>query len=185
MIIVDGTDRTGKSTILYEFSKLTRIPRLHWDGVRNSGIKDLHDPVLAVTSKLSVEMTVAFLELMHEKGFSNAANFISDRGYMSELAYSEFFHRKCLINQRRVEEKLRNLNCVFVFLHCDEDELRERFIKTGDMYVTVDEALHIQDIYERLFQMSTMLKMQIEVAEKTPLIIAKEIAHNLNLDIGR
>jgi hypothetical protein len=175
MIIVDGSDRTGKSSILYEFTKLTGIPHLHWDGIRNSGIKDLQDPVIAKLSKLTVELVLAFLEIHHDQ-------FISDRGYMSELAYSRFFHRPCLIKQKKIEEQLRKHGVVYIFLHCEQDELRRRFAKVGDMYVSVEQALSIQDIYQTLYYKSIMLKMKIEVAGKTPKEIAKEISNKLMLD---
>ncbi len=172
VVIVEGTDRTGKSTILNELVKLG-YPRLHWDGVRNSGVKDLHDPALAKLSKLSFEIQIAFFRLMKTMGVDSP--FVMDRGPYSELAYSKRFGRKCMLKRLKVESALLANDVVLVLLLCGEDELKRRFERSPDMYVSYDDAVAIQNIYWKLFKKSILRKTYVFVDGKTPKFIAAEI----------
>jgi hypothetical protein len=166
---------------MHEFSKLTGIPRLHWDGVRDTGFKDLHDKRLALTSKLSVNMQIAFAKTCKHE-------FVMDRGYMSELVYSAHFGRPCFINQFSVERRLMKVATKFVFLHVEEKELRKRFERTPDMFVTVEDALTLQKLYEKFFAKSILpKKICIECAGKSPQKIAKEIIRRFKIkfNVGR
>jgi len=172
IIIIEGTDRSGKSHVAAELSKITGIPRLQWDGVRNLGIKDLHNSVLAITSKLSADIILSFLKIHKE-------DLILERGPFCDIVYSKVFNRPCLLKQRSLEARYKDFVKLYVLLVCSEKELRRRFKRAPDKYVTADQAIEIQKEYLKFFEKSKLRKVKIFCDGMTPTQIAEKIKTEL------
>lgn len=168
IIIIDGADRTGKSHIVSELEKLTKIPRRRWDGIRNFNIKSLDDPIIPILDKFSIESFLSFLPLCQ--------NFIEERGYMSIYVYGKYFKRKQFINSfEKLEKKLMKYPIIYVMLYCSEEELKKRFERAPDRYINLNQAIKIQQIYFDFFNKSKIKKIKIDTTSLSPRDVAKKI----------
>lgn len=136
VIILEGADLVGKTTLANELSLRLNIPQ--------TGIWiDLNDPKPAV---ISVSRTLKMIiHTLHP-------DIIFDRSFMSEWVYSKIRNREdgyinSLINEW---EQIKDL--YLVILYANDNILKNRFAIRGDNHFLIDDILKANGLYQDFYK---------------------------------
>ena len=151
IIIVDGCDLSGKTTMIEKLSK-------HY----NNGliIKNSYRPKLQTDSPKIIEQYVKMLKLCLQWDTENPDQLIIlDRFFPSQAVYS--FLRK--VDELKspelllIEKTCINHNIGFIYLDTPLEELKARYKSRGDDFINFDQLNTIHDRYT-IFADNTKLK---------------------------
>jgi len=156
-IIIDGCDKSGKTTLI-EGLKNT-IPSL-------VGIKLLTKPSDGSESQRQyVKMMYA---KMAEMSRDQGVNFLFDRWYPSEMAYS--FKRGYNAIQDgwfyQFEQELRKTPHLYVLIEADKKIVAKRFAANGEKFAKVEEIDRIQKRYRKHYDKCQLNKMIIDPTDR-------------------
>jgi thymidylate kinase len=128
-IIIEGLDKTGKSTLAAYLSDRLGMP-----------IKKFSAP------EKDKDPTPEYLFFL-----ANAEPHILDRCYMSEMAYGPVMRGASWIDRRMqtiVEEVALRAGSSGVFCFATEKELAERFVKDREEFLPIEKAMAVQKNFE-------------------------------------
>ena len=152
-IIVEGTDCSGKSTILRYLS--SELSRHGWDTI------DLRHR--------SCNQFDRYIKI-----YSNYDKILFDRAHFSESVYGELWRGKRPFNKWEYEilNKYVFDNYLIIFVYAPEDILRKRYIER-DISQTIeqDELIKVQDSFEKIFKNFSNNVMLYEATSKENLQI--------------
>jgi thymidylate kinase len=143
LIIVDGVDLSGKSTLAKMISDIKCIPVIK---------KRLDILKLDKREKLNENQIEVITRFFFDSIFPLAKqyDFVLDRGLISSLVYSKFFNRDTDIDyvyKYLFNKELNKDVQVFITYCSDENVLKSRFETRGERLFTFEEILEIQKIY--------------------------------------
>ena len=101
VIIVEGIDRVGKSTLCNKLSGKFKIPIHKYNGIV---------PYYKMKSDEETDKFLGIIQLLQE----TRSNIIFDRAYLTDFVYGiierDYDHKKALFNFELIEFELQNLN---------------------------------------------------------------------------
>ncbi len=136
-IIIEGLDKTGKSTLARYLSDRLGLP-----------IKKFSAP------EKDKDPTPEYIFFL-----ANAERSIIDRCYMSEMAYGPVMRGGSWIDQRMqtvVEEVAKRRGTTGVYCFADERALAERFVKDKEEFLPIEKAVEVQKNFERAVDASLL-----------------------------
>lgn len=137
ILILEGADLTGKTSVAHKLSELTAIPQ--------TGIWiDLEIPKPAV---ISVAKTLIRLLTTIKP------NVIFDRSFISEYAYGSILGRETSYILPLIEEWRNVPDCYLIILTASDKILEERYCSRGDDYVCLADIIKVNKEYLRLGEM--------------------------------
>ena len=165
VIILEGTDLVGKSTLAKELSRELKIPQ--------TGIWiDLNNPKPAVISvSKTLKQVIKTLK----------PDIIFDRSFMSEWVYSKVKNREDDYINSLIKEWCEVDNLLIVILHAEDRVLVKRFENRGDKYFSIEDILMANELYKELhdFVKQRIYSILIDVSnlttEQIVLIIEKAL----------
>ncbi len=132
IIIVEGLDMTGKTTLVKELSDLTGL--LPFKEIRE---ERWHDHVIDLL--YSEETKIQMLEQL-------CYSMISDRGYPSEWVYSKAFNRRTIESRIfELDERYAKLGAKIIIL----DKNPEKFQKDKTKLIDFEKYTEIRDLYHQ------------------------------------
>ena len=139
IIILEGADLTGKSSVAKRLSELTGIPQ--------TGIwVDLHTPKPAVISVAKTLRLVLSVQKM---------DIIFDRSFMSEYIYGGVLGRETDYIPALIREWRTLSDCHLFILTADNEALRKRYAVRGDSYVSLEKIQMINMRYSALAELAS------------------------------
>lgn len=166
LLIVEGQRNTGKTTAIREFERITKFENSPLFKYQPTDLK-YPRPVFPVAQ---------IVRDFSQKAFDKSRVWITDRGHISEQVYTELTGRKVNWVQSEMswaEYFLSYGNVLLVHFHLDVESLRVREAITGKP--SEGDIETISHLFERAVKRSCLQKITINVAEKSPLEIAKII----------
>jgi thymidylate kinase len=168
VIIIEGADLVGKTTLAEELSMKINVPQ--------TGIWiDLNNPKPAV---ISVSKT------LNQIIQAIKPDIIFDRSFISEWVYSKIKNRedeylKDLINDWKQHDNLFLFN-----LFAKDEVLRQRYKSRGDKLFSLDEVLKANELYQKLYDYISnhITCILIDVSEMTTEEQVDHIINYLNLN---
>lgn len=134
ILILEGADLVGKTSVAKEMSRITGIPQ-------TSIWIDLRTPKPAV---VSVSKT---LRLVAQ---STKLNIIFDRSFMSEYVYGAILGRDISYIPELIKEWGDLKDCYLIVISATDEVLSQRYLKRGDDYVNIDKIIKINEQYKKL-----------------------------------
>lgn len=131
IIIIEGPDLAGKSTLAKEINIKGDFEVVHFDSPSENF--DFHESYLKVLDK---------------------ENVILDRYFFSEIVYSKVFGRQCRLSSetiKEIKEKLKNKPHQLIFVNPGVDTLKRRYKMRGDDIISESQIEKIVQEYENLF----------------------------------
>jgi len=163
IIILEGNDNTGKTTIGKILSQKLTIPYYH-QTPEELKLKDLNSQEISLWAAAKFK-TLVDLPLL------NQIDLILDRFYLSEEVYSKVLKRKKLIDFYEIEDKLMNADVFLILLVAPSEILIKRGITEFDPS-TINE---ISENYIKTFKESRLPKIKIDTSVLTPEEIVNRI----------
>ena len=164
LIILEGMDCTGKSTLAKKLSE-----KLDFPIVKGSSFEQ---------AKCSnADLFKSFMELTKLK------NTILDRFIYSNEVYASIYEDYSILSdeQRRFVEREIAGSALLVYLHANNTTLIARIEKRGDDYVTIDKFNEIRSSYLSALAKSKYIEgMSFNTAEMSTDDIVNEIVSRLN-----
>ena len=162
LIIVDGVDKAGKSTLMSAVSK--KIPGIV--------IKITDRPKDA--SPQQREKIKDYYRTVYNFIENNPGKvFLLDRYIWSEMAYS--FKRGYEATDdpelKQMETELMKLNHLVIFCNPSIDKILERIKRSADDYITEDDVAILKGRYEKIFQESPLNKLELDTAKPIPQLL--------------
>ena len=135
IIILEGADLVGKSTLAENLSEKLGIPK--------TGIWiDLNHPKPAV---ISVSKT------LNQVIQNLRPDIIFDRSFMSEWVYSKIKNRQDDYLNDLIDEWGKIDNLLLVILYAEDDVLIKRFKIRGDQHFSITDILKANDLYQEFY----------------------------------
>lgn len=165
-IIIDGCDKSGKTTLIEGLKN--ELPNL-------IGLKLLTKPKDGTEqSRQYVKMMYAKMaELTRDQGL----NFLFDRWYPSEMAYS--FKRGYNAIQDgwfwKFEQEIRKTPHLYILLEADKKLIAQRFKSDGETFAKPEDIDRIQKRYRKHFDRCQLNKMVIDPTDRLPEAIQEII----------
>ena len=158
-IIIEGVDKSGKSTI---------VEKMKNQFEHGLAIKNMIKPRNA-----SLEESQRILDMYdHILGISNDPRYtyILDRFYQSEIVYSilrgnDRFKEAAFMAVIESWERQINSQTLFVLLETDPAIVAERFKICGEDFVKEDQIKMLQERYNQYFAMSKLPKVKLDTTE--------------------
>lgn len=133
LIIVEGIDGVGKSTLVKKFEKF--------------GYKSLHFP-----HKENVEdLAKYYLDIIEA---NKGKKIILDRSFVSEVVYGNVIRGKSRISKEDLNyivNSIKDLNPLFLFLHGTKEELLNRKLEKKDVQIIEDHYAPLSNEYRKVF----------------------------------
>lgn len=169
IIILEGSDLVGKTSVAKCLSKITGLPQ-------TSIWVDLKTPKPAV---ISVSKT---LRLLAE---STNLNIIFDRSFMSEYVYGAVLDRETEYIPDLIKEWSSVKDCHLFILTASEDILRRRFAKRGDDYIDIEKIVEINKGYKdlKVLAENAIHTNEIDTSSLTISEVSENICKILDLQI--
>lgn len=136
-IIIEGVDKTGKSTLARHLSEQLGMP-----------IKKFSAP------EEDKDPTPEYMFFL-----ATAEPHIVDRCYMSEMAYGPVMRGGSWIDERMatvIEEVAMRRGARGVFCFATEDQLAERFEKDKEEFLPIEKATAVQRLFEKAVDKSLL-----------------------------
>ena len=140
VILMEGSDLCGKSTIAKELAKRLKIPYYKGKGPTNiqASIKDR-----------------AIAELNQITDFLEQTNHsvVIDRNYLSEWVYGSVFHREIdEAHLKEIDDKYSKMDAVNIIVTASDEVLEKRFEKRGDRMIDMAGIIMVKEKYDRVSQ---------------------------------
>lgn len=163
IIIIDGIDKTGKTTFINTLMKKTPCIML----------KNQHKPNTEDDAKLkqSYYAIYKFLKKNHKK-----YTIILDRYYMSQLVYSVLRGKDSFNDDwyTKLENKLCKLDHLYVQCVINPELLLKRHITEPDDYLKIEKLNTIYNRYDLFFHITKLDKVQLNIEPNFGFDIAIE-----------
>ena len=173
-IIIEGVDKSGKSTIIEKMKNQfehglaikNMIKPRDASSEETERILDMYDHILRISS-------------------CEECTYILDRFYQSEIVYSvlrgnDRFKDESFMDVVDDWERAIAHNTLFVLLETDPEIVAERFRKCNEDFVKEDQIKMLQERYNKCFEMSKLPKIKLDTTElgieKSLELIKQEIA---------
>lgn len=153
-IIIEGLDKTGKSTLSRFLAEKTGMP-----------IKKFNNP------KPGEDAAVEYAEFI-----VTAQSCIVDRMHLSEMAYGPVFRGKSTVDvnvQRVIEGLAKRRGVVGIYCYADVDDLEKRFTEDGEDFVMSTQIPEIAAGFDRALATSTMEWIRYSVGDNMEAIYDK------------
>lgn len=146
-IIIEGLDKTGKTTLAKFLSEKTGMP-----------IKKFSNPAPGE------DPSVEYAEFV-----VSAQPCVVDRMHLSEMAYGPVMRGESTVdeNVQRVIEGLlaRRGSSVGVYCYADEEDLKRRFEEDGETFIKPEDILAIKEGFDRALLTSRMAWVPYKVGD--------------------
>ena len=144
IILFEGFDNTGKTTIAKELSKLLRFQYFKNPAEKERfGIPDLIDKEAMIEARYLVNLL--------EQVFFEGLGIIFDRNIPSHFVYSKAFNRKFnLAGIIEIDKKLAELGAVIIFCY------KTKILNYSDSLVDESKSEQVNSLYYKYFSMSKM-----------------------------
>jgi thymidylate kinase len=140
LIVFDGIDCAGKTSIAAEVSKLTNVPiyeRRKWPTKEKW------------SSLVDFQGMVEYL-LLSKIDFSKVS-IIVDRLVASNNIYPKFYNRAVDLSYM---EEIRLNNVIEFYIRCDWETISKRYDERGDMMIPKEDLRKLYDLYEDYYENS-------------------------------
>jgi len=154
IVIIDGTDCAGKTTLLERVSKKLNRGAIIKNTFKPKVSKD-HDAIKVQYSQLAA----AGRKLVEEAG----QLIFLDRFYPSQLVYSVLREDDELHNAwyTGFEVAISDI-AKYVWVYEDKETLAERYKDRGDEHVNLEQIYMLHDRYEEFFERCTLQKIKVK-----------------------
>lgn len=163
-IIIDGCDKSGKSTLIEALKN--KLPNL-------LSIKLLTKPT--DDSDESKEYIKAMYSKMGQLTLPRDINFVFDRFYPSELAYS--FKRGYEADEDPffaiLEAELQKAPNLYIMLEAPADVVAARFKSDGETFAKVEEIEKIQARYRAHYDRCILNKIAVDTTDRLDIAVAE------------
>lgn len=170
IIVVEGSDASGKTTLVNKLSEQLNIEVVH-----GSSFEQAQCPQEQLYAK--------FLSMI-----INNKNIILDRYIYSNLVYASLFKDFAIISkeqQNKLEQMLRDLhNAKVYYLYADKEIIKQRLKERGDEYVNEDKVESILNKYNEVIENSTLDIKRIDTGKYNSDEIAEQIIDDLREEYG-
>ena len=162
LIIVEGSDCSGKTTLINQLSKL-----LNFQVVKGS----------------SFELSTCTNEQLFEK-FSEMTKLkqtILDRFTPSNAVYAPLYKDFALLSdeqRKEIESEIKD-RAIVIYLEADLETLTQRLQARGDDYVTVDKLSSIKEKYQEVMSKVELKTLRFNTTYKSTEEIVAVILHEL------
>jgi len=152
IIIIEGTDKTGKTTFINTFAKQHKCII----------IKNQHKPN-GINDKQLKESYIALLYFINK--YHNKFDIILDRFYPSQLVYSILRGHDSFDDSwyNNFEQKLRKFGHLYVYCTVDKETLLERHKIEQDEYLKTNNIDLIQKRYDKFYNQTNLNKVQLNI----------------------
>ena len=170
MILLEGIDRSGKSTVINNLirSQVSTLFKLYNKPANNSYYE-------------RERVRIAYNELFHQAELNNASStVIFDRSYPSEIVYSIRRDYDAFWDSFwwELEDTLKG-RAVIVYCFVDPDELVKRFTTTRESHLRLEEIPQILDRYNLFLDRTRLPVLRLETTERPQDLADKVIQfHN-------
>ena len=171
VLILEGVDRAGKTTIGYELSRLLKIPIYKGSSPHNLSLPFYMETEISQT-------------IFHDFLYKTKYSIILDRAYPSEYVYSTVYKRKT--NRKmlhKLDIKFRDLNTVLIYVHADYNVLKSRF--TTERKVRTSKIRSIANEYDKFLESTKLRVIRVDTTAQTAkaatLFIIKELKKRFNV----
>jgi thymidylate kinase len=166
LLIVEGLDAVGKSTVAQKLAYKFEYPIIHGSSFElaekdNDGL------------------------FKHFNDLSLANRGVFDRYIWSNLTYAQLFRDYSIITsdqQLEIESKIRNKSKVF-YLYAEIEEIKSRLKKRGDEYIDETQIEAIAEKYEEVLATSTLDIVRIDTTGKTSNQVFEEILDEIGVGL--
>lgn len=151
-IILEGCDKTGKTTLANYLSKELGMPIKKF-----SAPTPTEDPLMNYAAFLVAETTPHII----------------DRFYLSELAYGPVKRGKSsitIVGKRLIEALIKEVDCMAIYCQRDPDHIMADFIKDNETFLTSDDILPILNQYQVELDSSTLHWNYYKIGDKMQLL---------------
>lgn len=161
IIIVEGCDCTGKSSLIFELSKMMQFEYKHFSMPPNNiSRKEQHDFC----------KNEYFNELDKIK---KDEIYVFDRFYFGEQIYAPLYRNYSPDYIDVIEEELNKMNALLVLVYADEKTVIDRF---DNVFIKRKDISGILNKYSDIFSFSNINnKMMIDTSHKSSVDCAREV----------
>jgi len=145
-VIIEGLDKTGKSTLARFLSEKTGMP-----------IKKFNNPGPEEDAAVEYALFV-----------TTAQSSIIDRMHLSEMAYGPVFRGESTVDfnvQRVIEGLAMRRNSVGIYCYATREELLQRFVDDKEDFVETTQITQIAEGFEEALVTSTMSWIRYTVGD--------------------
>lgn len=149
-IVIDGMDKTGKSTLVRYLSEKLNLP----------------------VKKFSAPEGDPFLEYVHFLSSTQQPHII-DRFYLSELAYGPVMRGKSQINENQkafLEGALLGMNALCIYAWDHVPLIKARFIADGETFIKPDDIEAVMDIMKKEVEESRLRWVPYQIGDSMNII---------------
>jgi thymidylate kinase len=153
VIVIEGCDKTGKSTMAAQLSAMLEIP-----------VKKFGQP--------GPEGAAAEY---HRALDGTPGSFICDRFHLGESVYGPIYRKVAPMNQfdvRAIENKLLKRGCLLVLMEDSPERIIERFKQHNEDFARGDDVHRIVAEFERVYLQSRLSKIHIILHPAAPSVVA-------------
>jgi thymidylate kinase len=165
MVIFEGSDATGKSTLELELQN-----RLNWDIIKGSSFE--------LAKCTNDELFNHFKEVT-----LNNPNAIIDRWAISNYIYADIFKDYTRITDQQLqylESLIEANNDTLVYVRADPEVVKHRLRQRGDEYIEEDDVDSIIEAYDNLFHNAKFKYIEIDTSTGTdPSILADFLVNKI------
>ncbi|MEK6881305.1 MAG: hypothetical protein AABY22_16910 [Nanoarchaeota archaeon] len=176
--MLEGVDKSGKSSLINYFSKL--FPVQVWKFDRKPKDNSIEERLRIKNHYLTtLEMIKQLPNTIH----------VLDRFHFSELVYSikrgyDAYEDSWFFDV--LEPKIKELQHLLVLCNCEKKELSERFERESDKFVSIEEIDNLLKRYKLSYENSTLNHVQVDTTnrkfnENLSLIMTNYIHQNLGI----
>lgn len=152
LIIIEGTDGAGKSTLVRELITMIEtlftgdtVQVMHAGPPKNHPLKEYEEPLFTYRP-------------------NQRHHIICDRWHIGEWIYPSILNRRTYADHatwRHIDMFLASRGAVIVHVDPSNDIITSRLTARGDDVVTVDQAIHAAQMYRKLLWMSDAIQVPI------------------------
>jgi thymidylate kinase len=154
-VIIEGLDKTGKSTLGLELAKRLYMPVINRLKVRNNIFTEIMD----------------FLD-------NTKQDYIIDRLHLSELAYGPVKRGKVRLSEEQLEEiesRLLDMGTYNIYCYGDTKDIEARFDSLKEDYLTKDDIAPVLHEFEKAIDASALTWHPYKIGDDYDEIAAKII----------
>lgn len=159
LIIFDGVDKSGKSTLAKKLSEMLNIPYIKLNNISVKENEEIKDGISIATHSQLETVTQ-----LYEKGVMK--NAILDRFYPSEVVYSKLFNRNYDIQYiKQIERRFKQCNdVIFVHTKCHYSILKKRW--NNEKLLNKENHLkHLISLYDNFYQETELDVIEIDTSK--------------------